>query len=262
MTRTNTDGAVIAEIKAACKRLQLPTVSARSVELAEDARRAAESYESYLAALLAAECDDRTERRRRRLVTEAHFPRLKTIEEFRFADNPAVSAREIRELGTADFCRRAENVILLGDSGTGKTHLGIAIGIAACHASLRVRFTTTAGLVNELIEARDERVLSKVIHRYAAADLLVLDELAYVPLQPADAELLFQVIDARTEHGSILVTTNLPFSEWTQVFPETRLCKAVVDRLTFNAHIIETGTDSWRFKRSAARRGASKRASS
>jgi DNA replication protein DnaC len=253
VTRNQTDTVVLSEVKAACKRLSLPTVSARAGELAADARRAAESYESYLAALLHAECDDRAERRRRRLVTEARFPRLKTIEEFRFADNPAVSAREIRELGTVEFCRRAENVILLGDSGTGKTHLGIAIGVAACHASLRVRFTTTAGLVNELIEARDERVLSKVVHRYAAADLLILDELAYVPLQPADAELLFQVIDARTEHGSILITTNLPFSEWTQVFPETRLCKAVVDRLTFNAHIIETGTDSYRLATTRAR---------
>lgn len=262
MKRAQTDSVVLAEIKAACKRLWLPTVSARAGELAEDARRGAEPYENYLAALLQAECDDRAERRRRRLVAEARFPRLKTIEEFRFADNPAVSARQIRELGTVEFCRRAENAILIGDSGTGKTHLGIALGIAACHATLRVRFTTTAGLVNELIEARDERVLSKVVHRYASCDLLVLDELAYVPLQPADAELLFQVIDARSERGSIVVTTNLPFSEWTQVFPETRLCKAVVDRLTFNAHIVETGTESWRFKRTAARRGASKRASS
>lgn len=200
MTRKQINANVaVAEIKAACKQLKLPTVSARAGELAEDARRGAESYESFLAALLAAECDDRTERRWRRLVTEARFPRLKTIEEFRFADNPAVFARAIGELATLEFCRRAENVILLGDSGTGKTHLGIALGIAACHASMRVRFTTTAGLVNELIEARDERVLSKVVRRYAAADLLVLDELAYVPLQPADAELLFQVIDARTE---------------------------------------------------------------
>jgi DNA replication protein DnaC len=254
MTRNQTDTVVLAEIKASCKRLSLPTVSARADELASDARRGAESYEAYLAALLHAECDDRAERRRRRLIAEARFPRLKTIEEFRFEDNPALQARTIRELATVEFCRRAENVILLGDSGTGKTHLGIALGIAACQTSLRVRFTTTAGLVNELIEARDERVLSKVVHRYAVADLLVLDELAYVPLQAADAELLFQVIDARTEHGSILVTTNLPFSEWTQVFPETRLCKAVVDRLTFNAHIVETGTESWRFKRSAARR--------
>ena len=253
MTRTR-EGALAAEIKAACRELRLPTIAARSVELADDARRSAQPYEAYLAALLAAECDDRTERRRRRRVTEARFPRLKTVDEFSFADNPALSARTIRELATAEFCARAENVILIGDSGTGKTHLAIALGIAACMTSRRVRFTTTAGLVNELLEARDERILSKVVHRYANADLLVLDELAYVPLQPSDAELLFQVIDARSEHGSIIVTTNLPFSEWTNVFPETRLCKAVVDRLTFNAHIIETGTESWRFKRSAARR--------
>lgn len=254
MTRTSTESTLVAEIRDACKQLHLPTVAARASELADDARRNSEAYESYVSALLAAECEDRAERRRRRMIVEARFPRLKTIEEFRFDDNTVVSPRQIRELATAEFCRRAENIILLGDSGTGKTHLGIALAIAACQASLRVRFTTTAALVNELIEARDERTLSKVVRRYTTADLLVLDELAYVPLQPADAELLFQVIDGRTEGGSIIVTTNLPFSEWTHMFPEKRLCKAVVDRLTFNAHIIETGSDSWRFKRTAAAR--------
>ena len=118
----------------------------------------------------------------------------------------------------------------------------------------RVRFTTTAGLVNELLEARDDRTLSKVVARYARVELLILDELAYVPLSPPEAELLFQVLDERTESSSIMLSTNLPFGEWTKVFPEPRLCKAVVDRLTFNAHIVETGTDSWRFKKTLERR--------
>lgn len=116
-----------------------------------------------------------------------------------------------------------------------------------------MRFTTTAALVNELIEARDDRTLSKVVARFAKVELLILDELAYVPLAPAEAELVFQVLDERSELSALIVTTNLPFGEWTKVFPEQRLCKAVVDRLTFNAHIVETGNDSWRFKKTAER---------
>lgn len=243
-----------AEIRASCKTLHLPSVAARAVELAADATRSSQPYTAYLAAVLEAECDDRAERKRRRMVVEARFPRLKRLEDFRFEDAPAITARTIRELSACEFIKRAENVIFLGESGTGKTHLATALGIAACMACYKVRFTTTAGLVNELLEARDERRLSRVVHRYARVDLLVLDELAYVPLQAAEAELLFQVLDERSEAASIILTTNLPFSEWTQMFPEPRLCKAVVDRLTFNAHIIETGNDSWRFKRSVARK--------
>lgn len=135
-------------------------------------------------------------------------------------------------------------MIFLGEPGTGKSHLAIALGIEACMASRRVRFATTAGLVNEVREARDDRDLSRVVARYAPVELLVLDELAYVPLAPAEAELLFQVLDERSERSALIVTTNLPFGGWTAVFPEPRLCKAVVDRLPFNAHIVETRTES------------------
>ena len=120
-------------------------------------------------------------------------------------------------------------------------------------AARRVRFTTTAALVNELLEAREHRTLSRVVARYGRVELLILDELAYMPLGTSEAELLFQVLDERTETSSIVLTTNLPFGEWTKVFPEPRLCKAVVDRLTFNAHIIETGTESWRFRQTVRR---------
>jgi DNA replication protein DnaC len=119
--------------------------------------------------------------------------------------------------------------------------------------SRRVRFVTTASLVNELREARDDRSLSRLVARYIRIELLILDELAYVPLAPADAELLFQVLDERSELGALICTTNLPFGEWTKIFPEPRLCKAVVDRLTFNAHIVETGTESWRFRKTLER---------
>jgi DNA replication protein DnaC len=250
---------VLASLKAACRELRLPSVGARAAGLAEDAIREDISHLGFLQALLETELEDRAERRRARRIADARFPRLKRLEDFSFTDAPAIPVTSIRELATTAFIDKAENVILLGDSGTGKTHLATALGIAACMASRRVRFTTTAGLVNELIEARDDKSLSRVVARYARVELLILDELAYVPLAPAEAELLFQVLDERSESRSIVLTTNLPFGEWTKVFPEPRLCKAVVDRLTFNAHIIETGADSWRFRASMERKKGGRR---
>ncbi len=140
--------------------------------------------------------------------------------------------------------------MLLGDSGTGKTHLLIGLGVAACEAGRRVRYVTTAALVNELAEAADDKVLSKVIGRYGRLDLLCLDELGYLTLDPRGAELLFQVITEREERASLAVASNAPFSEWGSTFADPRLAAAVVDRITFRAHIIETGTDSYRLRTS------------
>lgn len=251
--RRAADHTMEASIRAACKELRLPTVGQRAASLAEEASRANRGHLQYLAALLEAELEDRADRRRHRRIAEARFPRLKRLEDFDFAEAPQIPAATIRELATCSFIDRAETVIFLGEPGTGKSHLSIALGIEACMASRRVRFTTTAGLVNELIEARDAKELSRVVARYARVELLILDELAYVPLAPAEAELLFQVLDERQERSALITTTNLPFGEWTKVFPEPRLCKAVVDRLTFNAHIVETGTESWRFKKTLER---------
>ncbi|MGH2772398.1 MAG: IS21-like element helper ATPase IstB [Actinomycetota bacterium] len=248
-----TQPAIEASIRQACKQLHLPTVGARATALSQDAAKSNNSHLEFLDALLEAEIDDRAERRRQRRISEARFPRLKRLEDFNFEDAPKIPAAAIRDLATGAFIDRAENVILLGESGTGKSHLATALSICACMQSRRVRFVTIAGLVNELIEARDEKRLSKLIARYARYDLLALDELAYVPLTQPEAELLFQVLDQRSEISALLITTNLPFSEWTNVFPEQRLCKAVIDRLTFNAHIIETGTESWRFKKTMAK---------
>jgi DNA replication protein DnaC len=252
MTAT-TEALLDAQIHQACRQLHVPTIAARAVGLSEEATKAGEGHLSFLAALLEAELEDRTERRRHRRIAEAHFPRLKRLEDFRFEEAPQIPAATIRELAGLGFVDRAEPLILVGDSGTGKSHLAIGLGIAACMQSRRVRFVTTAGLVNELREARDDRSLARVVARYARIELLILDELAYVPLSPADAELLFQVLDERTEVSALICTTNLPFGEWTKIFPEPRLCKAVVDRLTFNAHIVETGTESWRFKKTLER---------
>ena len=164
-----------------------------------------------------------------------------------------VPAALIAQLAEGSYIDRAENVLLVGDSGTGKTMIAIGLGVAACEQGRSVRFTTVAALVNELLEARDERTLSRAVGRWRRYDLVVCDELGYVTLPPTGAELLFQVLAERAEAGSVVVTTNLPFSEWTTVFSDPRLCKAVVERLTYRSHIVETGTDSYRFKRSLAR---------
>ncbi len=180
MTRA-ADQALEASVRAACKELRLPTVGSRAASLAEEASRANRSHLQYLSALLEAELEDRADRRRHRLIAEARFPRLKRLEDFNFQEAPQIPAATIRELATCGFIDRAETVIFLGEPGTGKSILSIALGIEACMASRRVRFTTTAGLVNELLEARDDRTLSKVVARYARVELLILDELACAP---------------------------------------------------------------------------------
>ncbi len=157
-------------------------------------------------------------------------------------------------LATGAWIRAGEPVVLLGDSGTGKTHLLIGLGIAACEQGLRVRYVTAAALVNELVEAEDERDLSRVVGKYGRLDLLCLDELGYLHLDRRGAELLFQVLTERDERASIAVASNAPFSEWGQTFTDPRLAAAVVDRLTFRAHILETGSSSYRLRTSQAKR--------
>ena len=151
-------------------------------------------------------------------------------------------------------------MIFLGESGTGKTMLATALAVCACQQGRRVRFTTLAALANELQEAESRRELSRVVARYVRTELVVLDELGYLALPAGAAELVFQVISERNERGSVIVTTNLPFGEWTKVFPDARLAKAVIDRITHKAHIIETGTESWRFHHGLARRKDSRKA--
>jgi len=148
---------------------------------------------------------------------------------------------------------RSEPVILLGEAGTGKTHLAVGLGVAACRQRRRVRFTTAAQLVNELIEAKSKSELNRVTNRWTRYDLIVIDEMAYVAMPEAAAEMMFQIIAGRAERAAVIVTTNLPFSEWTTVFPNPRLCKALLDRITDRAHIIDTGKESYRFRRSMER---------
>jgi DNA replication protein DnaC len=204
----------------------------------------------FLAELLAAEVDDRAERRRTRRIAEAKFPRIKRISEFNVDAVPSIQPAQLATLASGGYLKVGEPVVLLGDSGTGKTHLLIGLGLAACEQGRKVRYVTCAQLVNELVEAADERVLSRVVARYGRLDLLLLDELGYVQIDPRGAELLFQIITEREERASIGLASNLPFSEWGSVFPDPRLVAAIVDRITFNAHILETGTDSYRLRSS------------
>lgn len=160
------------------------------------------------------------------------------------------------ELARAEFIIRHENIIALGPSGTGKTHLAIGLGLAACQRGMTVGFATAAGLVNQLAEARDEKRLLRLQAALAKLELLIIDELGYVPLSQTGAELLFEVISQRYERGSTLVTSNLPFEDWTSVFGSERLTGALLDRLTHHVHILAMNGDSYRLKQSKARRSA------
>ena len=243
-----------ATIQQQCKLLHLPTVAGQCAQLAEQAARERRTHLGFLEALLQAELEDREQRLVERRVREAHLPRMKNLEEFDFAQCPKVSAQQIHELAEGGYIARAEPVIFMGDSGTGKTHLLTGLAVAACRQRLRVRFATAAALINELVEAKHQLQLGRALARWARYDLIALDEVGYVPLAEVGAEFLFQVIAERAEKAAVIVTTNLPFSEWTQVIPNARLCKALIDRITDRSHIIETGTESFRFRRSLEKR--------
>jgi DNA replication protein DnaC len=248
----------VASIKQFCRRLHTPTVAMQCVRLAEQAIKEKRSHLAYLDALLEAEVEEREKNAVARRMKEAHFPKVKTLEEIDFETAAHLSAARLRKLAEGEYLIRTEPVIFLGDTGTGKTHLATALAVAACQQRKRVRFTTAAELVNELIEAREKNEVSRAVGRWMRYELIVLDELCYVAMPEPAAELLFQVIAGRAERGAVIVTTNLPFSEWTTMIPNARLCKAMVDRLTDQAHIVETGTESYRFRRTLAKNKGAK----
>lgn len=249
----STEAAATAQIGAACARLHLPTVKSEAGPLADAASRDRLTHRGYLAELLTSELDARHTRRVDRRMKEAKFPRVKRLADFDLAAS-SVEAATLATLAGTDWLDHGAPLVLVGDSGTGKTHLLIGAGVAACEHGRSVRYTTAARLVNELVEAADERRLSRLVARYARLDLLLVDELGYLHLDDRGAELLFQVLTERDERASVAVASNASFSEWGQTFTDPRLAAAVVDRLTFNALILTTGSDSYRLRSARANR--------
>jgi DNA replication protein DnaC len=245
---------VDAEIEQAARTLHLPTIRDGYEEAVEHALRERSTYKQFLVDLLGTEIAHRDERRKLRLVREANFSRPKRIEDFDYSANPNVLPEQINSLCDPAWVVAGQPLCLIGDSGTGKSHLLIGIGTAVAEAGYKVRYATAANLVNELAEAADERQLTKVIARYGRADLLCLDEFGYLELDKVGAKLLFQIFTEREERRAIAIASNAPFSEWQRTFTDARLCKAIVDRLTFNAHIIETGTESFRLLTTTSKR--------
>jgi DNA replication protein DnaC len=235
-----------AAIENATRILHLPAIRDGYEEAVEHALRERFTYKQFLADLLGEEVAERDERRRQRLIRAAAFPRPKRIEDFDYTANPSISAEQVAALCDPAWVTAGQPLCLVGDSGTGKSHLLIGIGTAIAEAGFKVRYTTAANLVNELAEAADERQLTRVIARYGRVDLLCLDELGYLGLDATGAKLLFQILTDREERRAIAVASNAPFSEWGRTFTDERLCSAVVDRLTYKAHIIETGRHSYR----------------
>jgi DNA replication protein DnaC len=238
-----------AVIRQHCKALRVPTIAAQFGTLAEQAVRENRTHLGYLEALLSAESEERERNTISRRIKEAHLPRVKTLEEFDYSLTPMISAAQLQDLASGGYIERAEPVLLIGDCGTGKTHLLSGLCVAACRQQRRVRFTTAAALVNELVEAKHQLQLRRVMARWSRYDVIAIDEVGYVPLAEVGAEFLFQVIAERAERTAVIITTNLAFSEWTQVIPNARLCKALLDRITDRAHILETGKESYRFRR-------------
>jgi DNA replication protein DnaC len=236
------------------KHLRLPTVAANYRRFADEAAQASQPYERYLLALAEAEVQQRETNAERKRLGQAHFPTLKTLDSFDFSAIPAVNKQAIIELAQGHYVDARENVVLLGPTGTGKTHCAIALGAAACRQGKRVRFVTAAGLINELVEAKAQLRLSKLEASLRRLDLLLLDEVGFVPFSKVGAELLFGLLSERYERGSVLITTNLDFASWTDVFGDARLTGALLDRLTHRCHIVEFQGDSYRFKESLRRK--------
>ena len=252
--RNVTDQAATAAIEQGCRMLRLPTIRDRFGEIAAAAEREQLSYLGFLSELVIAECDDRSRRRAERRVRDAGFPRPKRLEEFSFDANPAINPAVIGTLSSCAWVKAGDPLCLIGDSGTGKSHLLIALGTLAAEAGYRVRYTLASKLVNELVEAADDQQLTKLITRYGRVDLILIDELGYLQLDRRGAELLFQVLTEREERSAVAIASNEPFSSWTKTFTDPRLCAAIVDRLTFAGQIIETGTTSYRLAHARKRR--------
>jgi DNA replication protein DnaC len=232
------------------KALKLPTFLREYDKVSRQCAGEGVGHPDFLLRLSELELIDRHHRMVDRRIKAARFPTVKSLDSFDFLTIPSLNKALVNELARSEYIDRKDNVIAVGNSGTGKTHIALGLGLAACQKGLSVGFTTAAALVHELIEARDERRLLNMQKRLANLKLLIIDELGFVPLSKTGAELLFEVFSQRYERGSTLVTTNLPFDEWTEVFGSERLTGALLDRLTHHVHILEMNGESYRLRQS------------
>ncbi|MDY7096384.1 MAG: IS21-like element helper ATPase IstB [Acidobacteriota bacterium] len=238
--------AVIQEV---VKELKLPAVGREYQALARQARQDGWPYEEYLRELLDAELRSRRDRTAKRRIREARFPDTKTLDQIDWGAMEGVSRPTIAELASCEYLARADDVIIAGPIGTGKTHLAIALGVEAARRRQRVLFVRAADLVRDLLEARDSRELGRLHRKIQRASLLIVDELGFVPFDRAGGELLFNLLSDRYERRSTIVTTNLAFSEWVQVLGDEKLTTALLDRLAHNAHILTTKGVSFRTRK-------------
>lgn len=241
------------------RQLKLTAVLRSYVARARQAREAGLDYEDYLLSLIESELEARADNRLKRRIRDARFPLIKTMEGFDLDEAEGLDRRLVREMTEGTYIKEKRNIIFVGKTGTGKTHLATALGLEACRQGVRTRFVTGAGLVNELIEARGERAVNRVIQKMSRFGLLILDELGYVPFSREGSQLLFQLLAERHERASVIITTNLGFADWTQLFGDPTLTAALLDRLTHRAHIIMCDWESFRLKESLKKRSPVKR---
>src|SRR5258705_606875 len=236
------------------KTLKLPTVLREFDKVAQQCAAEGLDHVEFLARLVELDLIDRERRMIERRIKAAKFPAVKSLDSFDFKVIPSLNKMQVLELARCEWIDRRENVIALGPSGTGKTHVALGLGLAACQKGLAVGFITAATLVHELMEARDERRLLRLQKQLVGHKLLIIDELGFVPLSKTGAELLFELISQRYERGATLITSNLPFDEWTETFGSERLTGALLDRLTHHVSILEMNGDSYRLGQSRARK--------
>ena len=230
------------------KQLRLTAFVDNYAAFAQDAAQENRPYEQYLLALTQQEVARRDINSQRQRIKGAHFPVIKELADFDFSAVPQLNKQRVLDLARGEYIPHAEPVILVGNPGLGKTHIASGLALAACRQRLRVRFYNVAGLVNELIAAQDEHRLDKFLATALRHKLIVLDELGFIPFSAIGAQLIFQFLSALYERVAVIVTTNLKFADWTQVFGDERLTLALLDRLTHRAHIIEFTGESYRFR--------------